>query len=73
MLGLHRSVNLVTAVPEFTRHNMEPRDQTEMSVQLQALTAFTLEESLIINQDWSRRGADENNPHHYREKSPGRQ
>jgi len=44
-----------------------------MSIQLQALTDFTLEESLTINQDWSRRGADENNSHPYREKRPGRQ
>lgn len=44
-----------------------------MSAQLQALTTFTLEESLTINQDWSRRGADECIPHHYGEKSPGRQ
>jgi len=44
-----------------------------MSAQLQALADFTLEESLTIVQDWSRRGADENNPHHYREKRPGRQ
>ena len=31
-----------------------------MSAQLQALSDFTLEKSLTINQDWSRRGAEEN-------------
>ena len=51
----------------------QPGDQTELSAQLHALTAFALEESLTFNQEWSRRPADENNPHHYRENSPARQ